>query len=653
MSGFRLHLTLLGGFQARWASGAQIEFPNRKTQGLLAYLVLPAGKAQSRERLMGLLWSDRAEPQARNSLRQALAELNRALGSAEPSPLVKEQDRVALDLASVDVDAMAFERLAASDKVEELRRAVALYAGDLLEGIGIRDPAFEEWLLVERQRLRDLAVTALRKLLGRETGHEAIASARRLLALDPLQEDGHRALMRLHAKAGEIGAALRQYETCRETLKRELGVGPSPETEALHQQIRDQPVKSNGRSVDDSAPVSAFTHKQGVPPGGSKPSIAVLPFVNMSGDLEQQYLSDGITEDIITELSRYRQLLVIARNSSFQYRDKSIDMRRVGQELGVQYLVEGSLRKDGNSIRLTAQLIEVASGGHLWAQRYERDLKGIFAIQDEMAQTIAATLVGEVERAHAGRVRRRPTESWAAYDYFLQGMACLSRYDLDGVVTLMNRAVQVDPLYARAYALLSTAYILKFFADYSERTLNTALRYAEQALSIDDNDDFTQAAMGQVQGFLSHWDLARMHIDKAASLNPNSVLIAAMAALWLIRVGRAPEALQTLDTALQRDPLQPPWYWEIRGMALLQEKRYGEVIQAINHKSSLQSWDHATLAMAHAYLGHDSDASKEATIAVRMQPNFSIAGWAKTDPYLNPAHLEHIVEGLRKAGLPE
>ncbi len=197
-----LQLTLLGGFQARVASGARIDLANKKTRGLLAYLALSAGKAQSRERLMGLLWSDRAEPQARNSLRQALAEIGRALGSAEPSPLVKERDRIALDPALVEVDAMALERFARSDKVEELRRAAVLYGGELLEGIGIRDAVFEEWLLVERQRLRNVAATVLKKLLDQEVGEEAIATARRLLALDPLQEWAHRALMRLHAEAG-------------------------------------------------------------------------------------------------------------------------------------------------------------------------------------------------------------------------------------------------------------------------------------------------------------------------------------------------------------------------------------------------------------------------------------------------------------------
>jgi adenylate cyclase len=385
----------------------------------------------------------------------------------------------------------------------------------------------------------------------------------------------------------------------------------------------------------------------------AKPSIAVLPFTNLSANIDQQYLSDGITEDIITELSRYRELLVIARNSSFQYRDKSVDMKRVGRELGAEYLVEGSIRKVGDRLRITAQLIEVGSGAHLWAEHYDRDLKDVFQIQDEVTQTIVATLVGRVAASSAEKSRRKPTHLWAAYDYFLQAMEHTYRYDLESATRLLTRAVQIDPQYARAYAMLGFVTILQFYADYGDETLDKAFGYATQALSIDDNDGSAQAVMGSVQLHFSRWDLAGMHLERAASLNPNSVLFASLRAHWLHRIGRPEEALQTLDTALLRDPLQPPWYWEIRGMALLQLRRYEEMIHAVNRKNPLQSWDHAALAIAHAELGHDAEAGKEAAIVVRLQPNFSVAGWAKTDPFANPEHLERILAGLRKAGLPE
>jgi DNA-binding SARP family transcriptional activator len=285
----RLQLKLLGGFEA--AGGEPCDIATRKTRALLAYLALPAGRAHHRDKLTGLLWSERGDEQARNSLRQAIAELGRALASVAPSLLVKGRDTLALDPGTVEVDAMDFERLAASEAGEDLRRAAGLYAGELLDGFGVRDPAFEDWLRGERQRYRELAVAVLTKLMHRERGPQALAAARRLVALAPLQEDGHRMLMQLHAEAGEIGAALRQYEICRDTLQRELGIEPSPETEALHQRIR--------TGANTAEPQRMAPSETGEAP---KLSVAVLPFQNLSDDAAQRYFSDGITEDVITEL---------------------------------------------------------------------------------------------------------------------------------------------------------------------------------------------------------------------------------------------------------------------------------------------------------------------------------------------------------------
>ena len=303
-----------------------------------------------------------------------------------------------------------------------------------------------------------------------------------------------------------------------------------------------EPVRVYRVSPAPSPPTTA-TLKMSTQP--RKPSIAALPFSNMNVDPDQQYLCDGITEDIITELSRYRDLMVIARNSSFQYRDKSMDMKRVARELGVEYLVEGSIRNAAGRIRVTAQLIEAENGSHIWAQRYERELKDVFAIQDEVAQTIAASLVGQVERTHAGKARRRPTESWAAYDCYLQAIECNNRYDTEGSLTLLNRAIQIDSQYAQAYAMLAFALLFKYFADYDDQTLSSAVSSAERALSIDPNDALSHAVMGAVQTFLSNWDVAGMHLETAVSFNPNSVSCARWYAHFLLRTGHSQEALKT------------------------------------------------------------------------------------------------------------
>ena len=274
-------------------------------------------------------------------------------------------------------------------------------------------------------------------------------------------------------------------------------------------------------------------------------------------------------------------------------------------------------------------------------------------MQDELAQTIAATVVGRVAASGTETARRKPTELWAAYDCFLQAVECHNRYDTDRAVVLLARAIELDLRYAQAHAMLAFVSLWKFYVDYRQETLNAALEYARKALSIDNNDGFSQTIMGLVQVHLRNWDVAGMHLKNALGLNPNSVLFAEKYANWLLRVGRSQESLHILDPALVRDPLQPPWYLEVRAMALLRQKRYDEAIYSINHKNPQQSWDHATLAIAHAHRGNDVEAREEAAITVRMQPNFSIAGYAFTAPYKDPADLQDMIDGMRKAGLPE
>jgi TolB-like protein len=362
----RLQLTLLGGFEAQIIPGEPLDVANRKTRALLAYLALPTGRAHSRDKLTGLLWSDRGDVQARNSLRQAIAELSRALAAVEPSLVVKGRDTLALDPQTVEVDAVAFERLAASETVDDLRHAMGLYAGKLLDGFAVRDLAFDDWLRQEQERYDRLAITTLNKLMPLESPANALALAHRLVTLAPLQEDGYRVLMRLHAEAGNIGAALHQYEVCRDMLKRELAVAPSAETEALHRRLREsskasasaQPRAWTTLAPDDGNLVSA----DGEAP---KLSVAALPFRNLSDDAAQRYFSDGITEDIITELSRFRSLTVIARQSSFAFRDASLDVTEVARKLGVRYVIEGSVRRMFDRVRITARLVDAETGRQL------------------------------------------------------------------------------------------------------------------------------------------------------------------------------------------------------------------------------------------------------------------------------------------------
>jgi TolB-like protein/class 3 adenylate cyclase/Flp pilus assembly protein TadD len=411
-----------------------------------------------------------------------------------------------------------------------------------------------------------------------------------------------------------------------------------------------EPVRVYG--VTGLATIAASSTLDGVS-SLSRPSIAVLPFANLSVDRDQQYLSDGITEDIITELSRYKELFVIARNSSFQFRNNSADMKRVGKELGAEYLVEGSLRKVGDRIRVTAQLIEASSGTHLWADRYDRELAGIFEIQDEVTQTIAATLVGQLSRTRAERARRKPTELWAAYDYFLRGTDYTIQWDASAAIPLLRRAIELDPTFTQAYAELALACLQQRYLDGNEDALDMALAYARKGLEIDDNDGGCHAAMGLVETHLRQFNLAEAHSTKAIALNPNSVHFAALNAYRLSRCGQAREALAILDTIARHDPLRPQWYNQYQGWFLFEDRRYEEAIDTLSRVSPLQYWDHVHMAAAYAYLGRDAAARAEASAVLQMQPRFTISWWSKMFSYKNAADAEHALLGLRRAGLPE
>jgi TolB-like protein/Flp pilus assembly protein TadD len=625
-----VHLRLLGGFELKGDDGRDCAPLGRKVRALLACLALPAGKAWPREKLMALLWSDRGEEQARASLRQALAELRRCLG--EPSPLQTSHDTVALDPAMISVDAVAFEQLAKADKVGE---AVALYLGPLLDGHGVRDDSFEEWLRFERTRLHHLAVGTLDRHANAERGDKAIQVAQRLLQLDPLREASHRLLMRLYAGAGQRAEALRQYQQCRDLLHHELKASPQAETERLHREILDEPAAPGGADATTGEDARAVD---------GRPSIAVRRFTNMSEEPDRQYFSDGITEDIITELSRYRSLFVIAR---------PFELDAMRRRLAVRYVVEGSVRRAGERLRVTAQLIDGVTGAHLWAERYDRDIEDVFAVQEEIARTIATTLEGRVAASGIAAAKRKPTTELAAYDCFLRGRERDAYFDLAGAEVFYAQATALDPSYVHAHAQRAMALTVLYWLHQDPEMLRKGEASARAALALDDHDGMSHEAMGYVALHQRRFELAGIHFERAVSLNPNDIYIAADHANWLTRTGRPTEALQRLDEAMRRDPFSPTWLWEMRSNALFHLGRYEESIAALRAMSTLHPWHFAHLAAAYAQAGKLADAQRELATFLQVKPGATVAQVAAAEPYETPALLEPLLNGLRKAGLAE
>jgi TolB-like protein len=385
-----------------------------------------------------------------------------------------------------------------------------------------------------------------------------------------------------------------------------------------------------------------------------KPSIVVLPFENLSGDPEHRYFSDGITEDIITELSRFRSLFVIARNSSFHYKGQSPKVQDVGRELGVRCVVEGSVRRLGGRIRIAVQLVEAATGNHLWAERYDRDMADLFAVQDEVTQAIAATIEGRMAASGAQKSRRKPTDDLAAYDYFLQGREKFERFvDMDQTMELFRRAIELDPEFAQAYAWLSRSHIYRYHNDLSAETQRDALDLARKAVSLDSADAWCHATLGYAYMFDGQLDLAGVHIDTAVGLNPTDTRITSIRALWSAFMGKTEEALQDIALALQRDPFTPGSHWTFLATTLFQAGRYQDTIDAVNHLSQPMRWDLYYLAASHAHLGQIEKARACVGILLQVHPQTSLEQVGLTERFRDPADLDRLLDGLRKAGLPE
>jgi len=398
-----------------------------------------------------------------------------------------------------------------------------------------------------------------------------------------------------------------------------------------------------------------------------RPSVAVLPFANLNGDPQQDYFSDGITEDITTELSRFSELLVIARNSAFQYKGKAVDIRQVGRELGARYVVEGSVRRSGDRIRITAQLIDAVTGAHRWGERYDREQHDVFAVQDEMVRAIVATLAAQLNRAEIERALLKPPAAWEAYDYYLRGaeaffshMTGRTKASLHDARCLLEQSLAIDPGYARAAAMLSwthlRAYTEPYDGDYlSPAALDRALELAETAVRLDDHLPQARAQLGEVLLRKGQHDAAIAEFERAFALNPN--FIDYRYARALIYAGEPARAIEVLEANLRFDPFQPLIYstsW--LGFANYMLKRYGEAVRLLRECASrlpdLQ-WPHVMLAGAYAQAGQLEEARAEAAEVLRINPGFTIEIYKRLAVHKDPKDTEHRLDGLRKAGLPE
>lgn len=645
---------------------------SRKGSVLVAFLALEPGGRSTRERVSTLLWSDRGDAQARGSLRQELVTLRKCLGPV----LRTEGEQIELDLEAIDVDAVTFERLCREGTPQSLEAAIALYGGPLLSGTSLRDPNGDEWVQAERTRFHGLLSGALRALLadridsGR-TG-DATPLARRLAAADPLCEIAQRALMVLLAAGGRRSEALRVYAECEERLRRELDVAPEERTVALARELRnwsdpqlDERIgellrrisaELSGRAAYSPVPAERATESQ-------QPAIAVLPFAGIGAELET--FGDGLVDGITGALSRIRSIFVISRASTQKYRNQPLDMPRIAAELGVRYLVLGSLLQDGERIRMHAQLVEAATGALLWSDHHDGSLAGTFDLQDRITERIVGAIAPSVTMAEVERARRKRPGSLVAYDYVMRALPKLwtmSREANAEACRLAQEAIRLDPNYALAYAYASWCHFWGFANNWTEAMDECRIeahRLIDIALRLDPNDPAVLSIAALSETAIRHdLEAASTYVDKALRLDPNFAWGWNRSGYIQIYLDRIDTALAHFDRAARLSPFDPLNFNRYVGMALAHWSagRYEEAVRLADmarvERPGLP-WAYRVLAAAEAELGNLPAAHRAAKMLLANAPRLTVARVMESMPFQRRDVADRFAAALQRAGIPE
>jgi adenylate cyclase len=424
----------------------------------------------------------------------------------------------------------------------------------------------------------------------------------------------------------------------------------------------DRPIRVWKWHPSATTPTAARSNAAKPQPNVATASIAVLPFTNMSGDPEQEYFSDGISEDIITDLSKIAGLMVIARNSSFAYKGRSIDVRAVGRDLGVRSVLEGSIRRASNQVRITAQLVDATTGAHLWADRYDRDLTDIFAVQDDVTRRIVDALKVTLSPAERTRLTDSGTPNIDAYDCYLRGREVLglnpkNRERFEKSTKLFMRALELDPSYSQAYAALSMAYNLDYqnrWSDSPDNSLQLAKHNAEQAIEKDPNEPFARLVASWAAMFEKDLDRAKSEVDIALSLNPN--FSGAYASLGSIHTysGRPLEAILALEHATRLDPAFRSGHLHFLSMAYLLAGKYDTAVALLKERIRLipgTDFSRVLLASALGHLHEVDEAHRIWQELKEINPKYSFNEHFGRQPFKREEDVQHIAEGLAKAGL--
>jgi TolB-like protein len=652
----KFSINLLGNPSVHAPDGSARQIRTQKALGLLALIATAGASGMTRERAAGMLWSRSPEPQARTNLRQALASLKKSL---RPGVNILRSSGPVLflcpDHAVSDIDRLS----ASTDPTDPAaRRDFLLSAGVFLDGIAIDEPDFEDWLAGERTHYRALRISAMFALtdtcIGEGELDGALALARGLLSADNYDEAAHRLAMQVYLARDEPVKALQQFNSMETVLLSELGIQPSAASRDLKEQIR-SPVPVRTEMADAS---------------GEKPTLVVLPFRSLSDDPDHRYFSAGLAEDITTQLSRFSTLTVIARHNTGLVPSEPDDMARIGRDLGAHYVVVGSVRWIGARVRISAQLVEVASGAQIWAERFDRQPQDLFEVQDEVTGRIAAALPGRLQDDVAERAARKPVDRLKAYELLLRGKVLRDSLSLAGnrqARKLLEQALKIDETVARAHMYLSDTYVVDcWFGVGDDNARALALSHARRAVALDGTDVYIQDHLGFAFHCSKMWDDAEIQIDKALAKIENEIESKAWCGYALLMFGQRDRARAVIQEVAERRSTLPAAFDWISGQLHSLDGRYEEAVGALMGEALLNALSRAFLTGAYARLGRSQDAERALAEFVTMRRQelsghfdgtcpatvTALAGGFR-DMWRRQSDWEHIAEGLRMAGLPD
>lgn len=603
------------------------------------------------------------------------------MGPELSAPVVADTDAVVLSPSNLwRVDVATFEAACLSNGLEEMERASSLYRDELLAGLQIPVEPFNDWLTVERQRLSSLQLNVLHRLALARAGagdtDGAIVAARRMAALDPLREDGHRLLMRLLAASGNRAGALKQHAQCAGILRDELGIAPDAETEQLAQAIRfgaqvaveAAPKATAAAGPAASRPVGApidIPASLPSPPLPDKPSIVVLPFANLSADASQDYFVDGLVDDITVALGREKWLFVVASSSAFAFRERSVDPRDVAARLGVRYVLRGSVRRDGSRVRIVVQLTDAVHGGHIWSDRLEDEADNVFAMHDRLMTQVAAMIAPVLRSVEIERAQRKPTESLSAYDLYLRALPKYRSREADNreALLLLRRAIEIDSTFAAAYGLAARCYQFQRLMGWArplDPELDEGVRLALLAAEHGANDFealwMAGLALVQLRGGIDH---GLGMIERSLLLNPNSANAWTASCLVRSYLCDSERAIEDFHRAQRLNPLDLSHHlhWNALGLAYFSAGRYEEANEAadktLNVGPAYPPGLRLKVAMC-GLLGRVQDGQEYVKRLQAAQPGCGLV-WMQQfwGSMLRPRVLARYIEGARLAGLPE